>query len=50
MRQHYSNYFRGIPHFKEWRKKFLEVFTLAEMDELIGQASEFYKEHQFEER
>jgi nifR3 family TIM-barrel protein len=47
MRQHYSNYFRGIPHFKDFRRKFLEVFTLEEMDEVIGEASNFYREHQF---
>lgn len=35
MRQHYSNYFRGVPHFKEYRKQFLEIFTLKEMDALI---------------
>lgn len=47
MRQHYGNYFRGIPHFKEFRVKFLEVFTLAEMDEVISQTEEFYEEFVF---
>ena len=47
MRQHYSNYFRGIPHFKEWRMKFLEVFTLEEMDQVIAEADAFYKENSF---
>ena len=47
MRQHYSNYFRGIPHFKEWRMKFLEVFTLDEMDQVIAEADEFYRNFQF---
>lgn len=45
MRQHYSNYFRGVPHFKDFRKKFLEVFTLEEMDALIKETQEFYKEY-----
>jgi nifR3 family TIM-barrel protein len=45
MRQHYSNYFRGVPHFKDFRKKFLEVFTLAEMDTLIKETQEFYTEY-----
>lgn len=45
MRQHYSNYFRGVPHFKDFRKKFLEVFTLAEMDALIHETREFYSEY-----
>ncbi|PIF47370.1 tRNA-U20-dihydrouridine synthase [Chryseobacterium sp. 52] len=46
MRQHYSNYFRGVPHFKEFRKKFLEVFTLEEMDVLIKETQQFYEEYQ----
>ena len=47
MRQHYSNYFRGIPHCKDFRRKFLEVFTLEEMDVVIAEAADFYKEFQF---
>ena len=46
MRQHYSNYFRGIPHFKEFRKKFLKVFTMEEMDSLIKETQQFYEEYQ----
>ncbi|EFK36453.1 Probable tRNA-dihydrouridine synthase [Chryseobacterium gleum] len=46
MRQHYSNYFRGIPHFKEFRKKFLEVFTMEGMDSLIKETQQFYEEYQ----
>lgn len=46
MRQHYSNYFRGVPHFKDFRRKFLEVFTLEEMDVVIQEAKEFYAEYQ----
>ena len=42
MRQHYSNYFRGIPHFKEFRKAFLQVETLEQMREQIGKTHEFY--------
>lgn len=48
MRQHYSNYFRGIPHFKDFRRKFLEVYTLDEMDEVIKETQEFYSEYQAE--
>jgi len=46
MRQHYSNYFRGIPHFKDFRRKFLEVYNLEEMDEVIKETQEFYAEYQ----
>jgi nifR3 family TIM-barrel protein len=45
MRQHYSNYFRGIPHFKDFRKKFLEVFTLEEIDEVIAETKNFYEQN-----
>ena len=47
MRQHYSNYFRGIPHFKDFRRKFLEVFTLEEMDVVIAEAADFYSTNSF---
>ncbi|WHF53018.1 tRNA dihydrouridine synthase DusB [Chryseobacterium gotjawalense] len=47
MRQHYSNYFRGIPHFKDFRRKFLEVFTLEEMDAVIAEADAFYRNFDF---
>ena len=47
MRQHYSNYFRGIPHFKDFRRKFLEVFTLQEMEVVIAEAENFYRENTF---
>ncbi|WP_262149055.1 tRNA dihydrouridine synthase DusB [Chryseobacterium foetidum] len=46
MRQHYSNYFRGIPHFKDFRRKFLEVYSLVEMDEVIKETQDFYEEFQ----
>lgn len=46
MRQHYSNYFRGIPHFKDFRRKFLEVYSLVEMDEVIKETQAFYEEYQ----
>jgi len=45
MRQHYSNYFRGIPHFKDFRRKFLEVCRLEEMDSVIKETQEFYAEY-----
>ena len=46
MRQHYSNYFRGIPHFKDFRRKFLEVYSLVEIDEVIKETEGFYAEYQ----
>ncbi len=43
MRQHYSNYFRGIPHFKEFKTKFLQAVTLEEVENLIEETKEFYE-------
>ena len=42
MRQHYSNYFRGIPHFKEFKTKFLQALTLEEIDDIIHEAKNYY--------
>jgi nifR3 family TIM-barrel protein len=43
MRQHYSNYFRGISHFKEFKTKFLQVLSLEEFYQLLEETEEFYK-------
>ena len=45
MRQHYSNYFRGIPHFKEFKTKFLQALTLEQIDEIIDETKHFYLEN-----
>lgn len=45
MRQHYSNYFRGIPHFKEFKTKFLQALTLEQIDEIIEETKHFYPEN-----
>ena len=47
MRQHYSNYFRGIPHFKEFKTKFLQALTLEEIDDIIEETKHFYTENMF---
>ena len=47
MRQHYSNYFRGIPHFKEFKTKFLQALTLEQIDEIIEETRHFYLENAF---
>ena len=43
MRSHYSNYFRGIPHFKEFKTKFLQVLSLEEFYQLLEETEAFYK-------
>lgn len=42
MRQHYNNYFRGIPHFKEFKTKFLHAISLDELRDLIYETKHFY--------
>ncbi|MDO4762797.1 MAG: tRNA dihydrouridine synthase DusB [Flavobacteriaceae bacterium] len=37
MRQHYSNYFRGVPYFKEFKSRFLQVLTMSEITELLDE-------------
>jgi nifR3 family TIM-barrel protein len=45
MRQHYGNYFRGIPHFKEFRSQFLQVTSLDEMKILIDKTHLVFDSH-----
>jgi tRNA-dihydrouridine synthase B len=35
MRRHYSNYFRGLPHFKEYRMKMVQSMELQEINETL---------------
>ncbi|PIE50602.1 MAG: tRNA dihydrouridine synthase DusB [Flavobacteriales bacterium] len=35
MRQHYKNYFRGVPHFKQYKKELMELLTLQEIYDLM---------------
>lgn len=47
MRSHYSNYFRGIPHFKEFKARFLQVLNLEELGNLIEETEIFYQNNSF---
>jgi tRNA-dihydrouridine synthase B len=42
MRRHYSNYFKGVDHFKEFRMKLVSVQTIAEVNELLDEVNEHY--------
>lgn len=42
MRQHYANYFRGIPHFKEFKTKFLQAISMVEMYELLEEVEKSF--------
>jgi tRNA-dihydrouridine synthase B len=42
MRRHYSNYFKGVDHFKEFRMKLVSVQTVEEVNELLDEVTEHY--------
>ena len=35
MRRHYANYFKGIPHFKDYRMRLVSLNTIEEIQELL---------------
>ena len=37
MRRHYSNYFRGLPNFKPFRNKLVQLNTFQEIDTLLDE-------------
>ena len=39
MKRHYSNYFKGIPHFKEYRIKLVTSYNLEEIFETLDKVS-----------
>jgi tRNA-dihydrouridine synthase B len=42
MRRHYSNYFKGVDHFKDFRMKLVSVQTFEEVNELLDEVAEHY--------
>jgi nifR3 family TIM-barrel protein len=42
MRRHYSNYFKGVDHFKEFRMKLVTAASLEEVLEILFEVSEHY--------
>lgn len=42
MRRHFSNYFKGLPHFKEMRLKLLTTLDVSEIMDLLEQVREKY--------
>ncbi len=45
MRRHFSNYFKGLPHFKEMRLKLLTTLDVDEIFALLEQIREKYGDH-----
>jgi len=48
MRRHFSNYFKGLPHFKELRLKLLTTLDVNEIFELLELIKEKYKGHRYD--
>ena len=44
MRSHYTNYFKGLPHFKETRMKLVTSFSLEEILSTLESVREMYSE------
>ena len=42
LRKHWSDYFKGYPHFKPFRQKMMELETLSEVNQLLMEIEEFY--------
>ncbi len=49
MRRHFSNYFKGLPHFKETRLKLLTTMNVGEILEILDQIKNAYSGFRFEE-
>ena len=46
-RRHYTNYFRGIPHFKEYRMKMVTSDESIDVFRTLDEVLDKFKEHQF---
>lgn len=46
MRRHYTNYFRGLDHFKQFRMKLVDLMEPDELFEVLDDVSHFYKDFQ----
>jgi nifR3 family TIM-barrel protein len=47
MRRHYANYFRGIPHFKEWRMKLVTEMDGEVIFSTLAEIKEKFKDFEF---
>jgi tRNA-dihydrouridine synthase B len=37
MRRHYANYFKGIPHFKDYRMQLVKLDQLSDIEEVLSE-------------
>lgn len=42
MRRHYTNYFRGLDHFKPFRMRLVESMSFTEINDILSEVSEVY--------
>jgi nifR3 family TIM-barrel protein len=42
MRRHYTNYFKGMPHFKEYRLKLVTTYSYAEICDILDEVKDKY--------
>ncbi|MCE7056926.1 tRNA dihydrouridine synthase DusB [Algoriphagus sp. AGSA1] len=47
MRRHYTNYFRGMPNFKQYRTEMVTAETYEQVCEILEQVSDIYADHVF---
>ncbi len=47
MRRHYTNYFRGMPNFKQYRSEMVTAETYEQVCEILNQVSDIYSDHVF---
>lgn len=48
MRRHYANYLKGLPNIKEYRSKLVTLKLVPEIDEVLNDILNQYKDFQFE--
>ena len=48
MRRHYTNYLKGLPGIKDYRLRLVTLSTEEEINEVLDEIIEHYKDHEFE--
>ena len=43
MRRHYANYFKGIPHFKEYRMKLVSLMEVADIEAVLDEINDRFE-------
>ena len=43
MRRHYANYFKGIPHFKEYRMKLVSLMEVADIEAVLDEIADQFE-------